>query len=173
MKTHRIILPAAWHAKALAGVERLLLPMKTQPDKHFRVFRCICGVEAMPLTDDTKCKCEDIYLQDWEVTNPRCPYTPADRLALLEPWGNPSLNEYKYRAVGGNYHWKPASRMPLSACRCWYRVEAVEPVRLADISETGQVHHLRTSKLGRMVCDWAWSIQVAVMRELPEVRHGG
>jgi hypothetical protein len=26
---------------------------------------CVCGVVAMPLTDDTKCDCKDIYGQEW------------------------------------------------------------------------------------------------------------
>ena len=28
-------------------------------------WRCKCGVEAMPLTDKTICRCADLYDQEW------------------------------------------------------------------------------------------------------------
>jgi hypothetical protein len=28
-------------------------------------WRCKCGVEAMPLTDNTICRCADLYDQEW------------------------------------------------------------------------------------------------------------
>lgn len=28
-------------------------------------WRCVCGTVAMPLTDETHCKCSDIYEQQW------------------------------------------------------------------------------------------------------------
>lgn len=28
-------------------------------------WRCVCGVTAMPLTDETTCNCTDIYDQQW------------------------------------------------------------------------------------------------------------
>ncbi len=33
-------------------------------------WRCICGAVAMPLTDDTKCLCSDIYDQEWVRIDP-------------------------------------------------------------------------------------------------------
>ena len=33
-------------------------------------WRCIRGVVAMPLTDDTICLCSDIYEQEWSQIDP-------------------------------------------------------------------------------------------------------
>lgn len=33
-------------------------------------WRCVCGVVAMPLTDDTSCHCSDYYEQDWTYIEP-------------------------------------------------------------------------------------------------------
>lgn len=51
-------------------------------------FRCVCGTVAMPLTDDTVCKCADIYAQEWTRVEPdgvlgpvhqtKADHTPSD-----------------------------------------------------------------------------------------------
>lgn len=33
-------------------------------------WRCVCGAVAMPLTDDTRCNCTDIYAQAWSRVEP-------------------------------------------------------------------------------------------------------
>jgi hypothetical protein len=72
-----------------------------------KVFQCRCGVTAMPLTDDTECKCKDIYEQEWNLvdvcqckepsfTTPRgrcfncqCAARPANPRPPLEPTTQP------------------------------------------------------------------------------------
>lgn len=118
MKTHRIILPATQHAAALRGVDRLLLPMR---DRHI------------------------VYEKNGLIREAVSPYVTGDRLALLEPWATRSdlprpVFRADYRSAEFPYghiydettKWKPASRIPLSACRCFYRVLSVEPVRDGD-----------------------------------------
>lgn len=46
-------------------------------------WRCICGTVAMPLTDDTACKCGDIYEQEWSRVEPTGPHL-ADGQSLEE-----------------------------------------------------------------------------------------
>lgn len=178
MKTHRITLPAAWHALALRGVSRLLLPMKPQPAEiDGRLIYCF----KLRKHGNAECVMQSgILVHDG-------PYRAGDRLALLEPWVR----------VDGRYatqqEWEEdpasrlpqafgyASRMPLAACRCFYRVVSVEPVRISDISEeharecgfedekVNEFPPVRSAKsplyeawlaVGRSGADWAWSVRV-------------
>jgi len=41
-------------------------------------WRCVCGTVAMPLTDDTTCLCEDVYMQDWQRIDPNASTQPVD-----------------------------------------------------------------------------------------------
>ena len=168
MKTqiHCVTLPEARHHIALAGVTRLLLPMKPQPGRYFGRWSWN-GLEtpsrAVMLS----------AMRAW------CPYRPGDRLALREPWASPRLNEFEYKLIGGDYHWQPPSK--LYACRCFCRVVEVEPVRIAEVSEEAalkcgfqhpipgisvlrspaeQLRSLWRSQRRRTADDWAWSVQV-------------
>lgn len=45
-------------------------------------FICRCGVKAFPLTDDTVCKCSDIYAQEWTRVPPWS--AEEERKAVIE-----------------------------------------------------------------------------------------
>lgn len=51
--------------------------MKTHKRISGNYWECVCGKKAMPLTDETKCKCNDIYEQSWF-------YMPKGRAELLK-----------------------------------------------------------------------------------------
>jgi hypothetical protein len=51
----------------IAEVERLLKELAVDQTKPH--WKCVCGAVAMPLTDDTECRCRDIYLQDWMLVD--------------------------------------------------------------------------------------------------------
>lgn len=199
MKTHRIILPAEWHALALRGVSRLLLPMRPQPVDPLGV-----AIKGTSIRDGGS-KAALWTLDRIHI----CPYRAGDRLALLEPWweyrsseihmiawgnggtrclfGNGKFQDEPQKEIGGKLWvpsdydiWKrfPASRMPLDACRCFYRVASVEPVRISEISEAHarecgfepnvngwadaapQAVTLWTEWFTGRVPDWAWSVRV-------------
>lgn len=159
MKTHRITLPAEWHALALRGVSRLLLPMRKQSGS-------VLDLKTMEARD---------------VRFSTCPYRAGDRLALREPWSTedgPYIYRSNYKNPAWHWPWQPASRMPLAACRCFYRVASVEPVRISEISEeharecgfepnvngwedaAPQAVTLWTEWFTGRVPDWAWSVRV-------------
>lgn len=171
MKTHRIILPAEWHALALRGVSRLLLPMRPQP-----VDPLGGAIKGTSIRDGGS-KAALWTLDRIHI----CPYRAGDRLALLEPWDRYEKEWFVYKEgypEGDRYFWKPASRMPLAACRCFYRVASVEPVRISEISEAHarecgfepnvngwadaapQAVTLWTEWFTGRVPDWAWSVRV-------------
>ncbi len=50
-------------------------------------WRCICGVVAMPLNDDTKCKCKDYYEQDWTRIVPPCSHERLDEDGICRTCG--------------------------------------------------------------------------------------
>lgn len=133
MTTHRIILPAAQHEAALRGVDRLLLPMRVQPETDE-----VPGVAWFHVGDRT-------YGGKRAFAEDGCIYKPGDRMALLEPF-------QPMRCMP----WKPASRMPLRACRCFYRVLAVEPVRECD----AWVWAVRPVEPANSGLNWAWAVRV-------------
>ena len=50
-------------------------------------WRCICGVIAMPLTDDTDCDCGDIYSQEWNFVEVQpAPAEPAGVEEEVRKW---------------------------------------------------------------------------------------
>jgi hypothetical protein len=46
------------------------LPASPAVDLTRPHWRCVCGAVAMPLTDDTRCNCADIYDQQWTRVDP-------------------------------------------------------------------------------------------------------
>ena len=161
MKAHRIILPAAQHEAALRGVDRLLLPMREQPETDE-----VPGVVWFHVGDRTYGG-KRVFAEDG------CPYKPGDRLALLERWD--SYEDGRWFIYTQNHPdaerfvWRPASRMPLRACRCFYRVLAVEPVRPIVLSDADARAHGwdRWPAMMAAWCRqngdssaWAWSVKV-------------
>jgi hypothetical protein len=60
-----------------AGV---IADLKSQRALNVPYFQCVCGSKAMPLTDDTKCDCRDIYEQEWT----RIEVDPCEQAATIE-----------------------------------------------------------------------------------------
>lgn len=116
-KTHRITLPQPLHAAGLRGeVSMLLVRMRSQPS---------------------------VVDPEWHFgpsMDYGCHYAPGDLIACREPWGAMENDAFFYPGhdVGGLAligAVAPASRMPLAACRLWFRVQAVSACRVQDVIE--------------------------------------
>ncbi len=154
MKTHRIILPAPWHARALAGATAVLLPMRPQPG----LDTFIGSTEPAWLNPGRGFLSISVRAFNEGGVDWACPYVPGDVLMCREAWANPGLNEYEYKLIGGKYRWQPASRMLAAACRLWLRVVRREALRVADMTE----EWLRAGweAAGGSREDWAWLVEV-------------
>lgn len=162
MKTHRIILPVPQHEAALRGVDRLLLPL----DRAAKARLSEAGgpvIEANNYYTGAPERGLAWYWKErgcWNSTDPFFPpYKRGDRLALLEPTSevlddsqcDSTRIVYQDQVNPDEFEWTPPSRMPLRACRCFYRVLAVEPAlqpKLSDQNASG------------VVGAWAWSVKV-------------
>lgn len=154
MKTHRVTLPAPIHAAALRGdVSMVLVRMEPQPTVddplHYQADMADYG-----------------------------PYAPGDLIACRELHGH-YKNCWLYKDGAHRYDapvsrhpciddsWFPASRMPLLAVRLWFRVQAVEACRVADVTEE-EARAMGYEPCGPIdspdeywsIGEWAWKLKV-------------
>lgn len=136
MKTHRIVLPRDQHVAALAGVDRLLLPLDHAAKARFSEADGLVIKAADYFTGAPERGLAWYWKKRgcWNSTEPFFPlYKPGDRLALLEPW---------------------MRRLPLICCTCFYRVLAVVRPRLWDQDASGK------SVAAGVVGAWMWDVRV-------------
>lgn len=178
MKTHRVTLPTPIHAAALRGeVSMLLVRMKPQP--LIEEGRSLTWFRFPGMSLGGKRNLVEVM----------SPYSPGDLIACREPWlyvgpgsgccetcdweasktkAYKRQENFRYSGWGNGVMFRPASRMPLAACRLWFRVQSVEACRVADVTEEearamGYREHANCPAsywlpdgLGR----WAWKLKV-------------
>lgn len=67
-ETFRTQLKQGWMPKVIEMKNQAAVDL-TKPH-----WKCRCGVVAMPLTDDTTCKCADVYEQEWSYVSAEDPH---------------------------------------------------------------------------------------------------
>ncbi len=79
MKTQQSVASTSPSVESAANRESVPLP---PVDLSKAYWRCECGVVAYPLTDDTRCRCSDLYEQEWTrwvpVRDSGCTRYPPD-----------------------------------------------------------------------------------------------